>query len=276
MQHINALSLAHDARNWLANSRYPRILHVFDHASNLINERREILSVVTPQIGNGPFNLVIEDDVLFSNQTSLESLVSIFPTQLHLGNLTIATADAKLWSPRPNWEALHALKDNIRSELTVLPIPKYQPSPPFSLLTTFCAALANANISAALPITRQLAGLGQGLTPAGDDFIVGAVLAAWIIHPPETARFLAGEITNIAASLTTSLSAAWLRSAGKGGAGVLWHNFFNALTTNDSSAIELRITELLSVGHTSGADAFAGFIGVFLSYAEFKAKPCHS
>src|SRR5574341_2249348 len=32
---------------WLANSRHPRILHSFDHAGNLINECREVLSIVT-------------------------------------------------------------------------------------------------------------------------------------------------------------------------------------------------------------------------------------
>lgn len=56
---VTALSLAPTVNDWRADSRQPRILHVFDHASNLINERGEVLSVVTPQIGNGPFNLVI-------------------------------------------------------------------------------------------------------------------------------------------------------------------------------------------------------------------------
>ena len=122
---------------------------------------------------------------------------------------------------------------------------------------------------------RQLAGLGIGLTPAGDDFIVGAVLAAWIIHPLEIARSLAGEITHVASPWTTSLSAAYLRSAGKGEAGILWHDFFYALTSGNSSAIELQIAKLLSMGHTSGADALAGFVGTFISYAESETKSCH-
>ena len=117
---INALSLAPDVNDWLANSRHPRILHVFDHACNLINERREVLSIVTPQIGNGPFNLVIEDDILFSDHLNLESPVSVFPNQLNLGDLTIHTEDAKLWSPRPDWETLHARRDDILSQLMSL------------------------------------------------------------------------------------------------------------------------------------------------------------
>ena len=75
-------------------------------------------------------------------------------------------------------------------------------------------------------------------------------------------------MTNVAAPLTTSLSAAWLRSAGRGEAGILWHEFFDALSLGDSSAIQLQITKLLSIGHTSGADALAGFIA-FISFKEY-------
>jgi len=77
-------------------------------------------------------------------------------------------------------------------------------------------------------------------------------------------RVLAEETTNIAASLTTSLSAAWLKSAGKGEAGILWHNFFDALSTADPVRIQESMNEILSVGETSGADALAGFIGAFV------------
>jgi hypothetical protein len=64
MQSINFLALA--VNDWLANSCQPHILHVFDHACNLINEHREVMSIVTPQIGNGLFNLIVEYNVLFS------------------------------------------------------------------------------------------------------------------------------------------------------------------------------------------------------------------
>ncbi len=97
MKFINALSLAPDAKDWLINSRHPRILHVFDHVCNLINEGREVLSVVTPQIGNGPFNLVVEGDVLFSDYLNTQSQISIHMDQFRLGDLTINTADENLW-----------------------------------------------------------------------------------------------------------------------------------------------------------------------------------
>lgn len=268
MRQINALSLAPDVNDWLTNSRCPRVLHIFDHACNLINERGEVLSIVTPKIGNGPFNLVVAEDVLFSERISLDSSFSNSPNRLDLGDLTTCTESAKLWSPRPDWEMLHEKRDEILKPLTQLPVPDYRIS------NSLISSLANAALPASLAATRKIAGLGIGLTPSGDDFIVGAVLAAWIIHPVEIARGLATEITNVASPLTTSLSAAYLKSAGKGEAGILWHDFFYALTFGDSSAIESQFAKLISIGHTSGAEALAGFVGIFKSYAESETISC--
>lgn len=274
---MNALSLTSTANDWLMNTRHPRVLHVFDRACNLINESREILSIVTPQIGNGPFNLVIEDDVLFSDHLRLESSVSISLNQLILGDLTIHTTGTELWNPRPNWEMLHAGKDNILNRLTQLPIINYPfPHSQFSnsLISDLCSSLITTDVSTAKSLAAKLAGLGIGLTPSGDDFIMGALYATWIIHPHEIASTLAKEVSETAAPLTTSLSSAWLRSAGKGEAGILWHKFFQAVIIGDD--LHLPITQLLSVGETSGADALAGFFGVLSAFKERIIDKCPS
>lgn len=271
---LNAISLAPSVNTWLANSRSSRILHVFDQACNLINEQGEVLSIVAPEIGNGPFNLVNDDGVLFSEHLSVQSPISNSRNHLNLGNLTISTADAKIWSPRPDWERLHARKDNILNQLAKLPIiaehsfgTNYQmPMSQFS--TSLISALTNADIPSSLVAVQRLAGLGIGLTPAGDDFILGAILAAWIIHPLEIVSALAKEIANTAAPLTTSLSAAWLKSAGNGEVGILWHDLFGSLLNADTVRIQTATDKILAVGETSGADALAGFIGTFTSYTE--------
>ena len=276
---MNIVSLSPNVSHWLDNTHHPRILHIFGAACNLINERGEVLSIVTPEIGNGPFNLVLEKDVCFSEHISLESRVSIFPNQLNVGNLIIHTVNANLWHPRPNWEMLHAEKYNIATQLAKLLMTDYRGLgfdtgvattqtystniDAQSLVSTLSLALVNADIPSAQKLTSQLAGLGAGLTPAGDDVIMGALYAAWIIHPPEVVSALARTIANTAAPLTTSLSAAWLRSAGRGEAGILWHEFFDLLVSGDNAAIQRQVTKLLSIGDTSGADALAGFMSTF-------------
>lgn len=287
MKPLNALSLAPAAREWLANSHHPRILHVFEQACNLIDERGDVLSIVTPQIGNGPFNLVLEEEVLFSDHLDVQSSISTHADRLHLGDLTIDTAIAKLWQPRPDWETLHARRVDILNQimsLRALPGAKQSPneekiaSSQRALLAmtpipdSLISALISADLPSSLIAARKLAGLGIGLTPTGDDFIMGAVYAAWIIHPPENASLFAREITNTAAPLTTSLSAAWLRSAGKGETGITWHDLFDALISGNFTRKQESVKKILAVGETSGADALAGFIGTFTHWGEARAS----
>lgn len=281
---VDALSLTSNVNNWLANTRSPRILHIFDHACNLINERREVISVVTVDIGDGPFNLVVEDNLCFSEHLSLQSPVSISQDQLALDNFTIHTTDVKLWNPRPDWQLLHAKKESIFLQLTELRITSssnsYGLNMPFAKTTqdsstsaslqSFVSALSSALALADFPSSgiaaEKLAGLGPGLTPSGDDYLMGALYAVWIIHPFTVANVLANRIANTAAPLTTSLSAAWIRSAGKGEAGILWHDFFDALASTSTLWIRETMKKILAVGETSGADALAGFAGVFASW----------
>jgi hypothetical protein len=282
MQSIKALSLTLNVNDWLLNSRHPRILHVFDHACNLINERREVLSVVTQEIGNGPFNLVIEDDVVFSDHLNLESPILNSPNLLKIGDLPINTQNVRLWSPHPNWEILHARRDDIgKSLLTNYQKPGLdtdfekhtQPylttiaTPQFPIPNYLPSALANADLPASITATQKLAGLGMGLTPSGDDFIMGAILAAWIIHPEDVAGVLARKVTEVAVPLTTLLSGAWLRSAGRGEAGILWHQFFDALLSAEQAAIQESMDRILSIGETSGADALFGFLSLLVAWS---------
>jgi len=265
---ISAISLSPYVNVWLANSLHPRTLHVFDRVCNLINERRDVLSIVTPQIGNGPFNLVVQDGVLFSARLNMESPISISVDRLWLGDLNIKTAGTKSWAPRPDWELLHSRRDEIFNQLILFSRIPCQSSLPTFLLSTFITSVIAVDIPGCRAAAQNLAGLGIGLTPAGDDFILGSLYAAWIIHPLEIVRALAEEIAKTAAPLTTSLSAAWLRSAGRGEVGILWHDLFDALLSSETVRIQAVLDKILAVGETSGADALHGFIDTLVGYLE--------
>ena len=267
---VNSLFLSPSVNNWLTDTHHPRILHIFDHACNLLNERGDVLSIVTPQIGNGPFNLVVEENIYFPEHLTLDSPIFNSTALIKLGELTIHTTEAKLWNPCPAWEMLNTKRNQILDQIKQLPITNCLKNSDLpilqSLISNLISALAKADISSAQNVSSKLAGLGPGLTPSGDDFIMGALYAAWIIHPPEVASVLARETANTATPLTTSLSAAWLRAAGRGEAGMVWHEFFDALRSSDSLRIQKTLKSILAVGETSGADALAGFVGVFRSW----------
>ncbi len=274
MHGIHALSLAPSSTGWLTHSNQPKILHVFDEVCNLINERREVLSIVNTEIGNGPFNLVIEEPVLFTKHLDVESKVSIQDTQIVLGNITITFAEAKTWNPIPKWDELQKNKYKIIKQLSEcgLDTPSaiasgYSTTTNLqSLISSLCSSIISQDLPTIRNTTSKLAGLGIGLTPAGDDFLMGAMYAAWVIHPQDTAKGIAEELAGIAAPLTTSLSGAWLRSAAKGEAGELWHEFFDALIEDKN--IYVPMSKILSVGETSGSDALAGFLDVLVSWGK--------
>jgi hypothetical protein len=261
MRFIGTRSLSQNVNDWLTSTGRARILHVFNNACNLINEYGQVLSIVTPRIGNGPFNLVIDHDIRFSDHLRLQSPIYNTPPKLSVGDITINSSKAQVWNPRPDWEALHSRRIDILRQLADLEHPR-------STVSSLSTALAGNNVSLSVSQACQLAGLGLGLTPSGDDFIMGALYAAWIIHSYEMAEPLARAVAAASAPLTTSLSAAWLKSAGKGEAGILWHQLFDALISGGQSSIQPQITNILSIGATSGSDALAGFINTLISYAE--------
>jgi hypothetical protein len=277
-QIINAVSTTNLVHEWLSSSTSAKILNIFNHACNLCNERREIVSIVTQEIGPGPFNIVIESNVRFAEELSLASLVFSSTEKLSLGDITIQFVDAELWDACPDWKELHAKRDSIRRQVSQVSEALLQVSncrgtfQAATFSSSLASSIAAADIASCINAAQKLAGLGQGLTPAGDDFIMGALYASWILHPDEVAECIAAEIAKVATPLTTSLSAAWLRAAAKGAAGILWHKLFDALISGDDTAIDLHVSNILSIGATSGADALAGFIDTFIAFMEIENK----
>jgi hypothetical protein len=107
------------------------------------------------------------------------------------------------------------------------------------------------------------AGVGLGLTPAGDDFLMGVMLALWLSMKepdPYINALLAG-----ARGRTGRLSTAFLEAAARGEAGQSWHHMAQAIAMADAQEIRQATAILLSAGHTSGADALLGFAGALES-----------
>lgn len=289
---FGAISIAPAARRWLAYTQQARVLHVFDRACNLINQEGEILSVVTPELGDGPFHVVIREQHLRALVHSDPMLkIMVLPDRLLFAGVSVDVVGAVHWSPRPDWEELHLQRVKILAQVLAARGWIMEHARDGSLMTAYpgaaksgslggddrClvpalgAAVARADVRACRQAARSLAGLGPGLTPAGDDCIMGAIFAAWILHPERPARSITQALAQAAIPRTTSLSAAWLRAAARGEAGVAWHRFLRCLMAASASALLESAGELLAIGHTSGADALAGFLGSFVSWRSVAA-----
>ncbi len=348
--HAQALSIAPSARAWLRRTTGARVLHVFERACNLVGADGEIVSLVSAEVGEGPFAIVAPIGPAFSDLVSIQSLVTIRGDRLDLGPISIDTAGAGLWQPRPRWEKvrerLPALHDHVRGLAALLqsrapaeslaqrilphppapspeveqhtlphpptPSPEVEqhtsgeggqllPCPDDSILSgaersrrgvvrtgvgayhersrrsevqtciahaalppieALCAGIVANNVALCRAGARGLAGLGGGLTPAGDDFLLGAMYAIWVTCPGAEAAILGRAIAVTAGPSTTRLSAAWLRAAARGEACTPWHDLVGGLAGGDRDTTLAAARRILNTGHTSGADALAGFVAV--------------
>lgn len=245
------------------------MLNAFGRACNLVNERGEVLALLTQEMPLTPFALRMEtaEPRPFEFVTE-ETTVSVAKENLKIGELEIETHAARLWNPQPNWEAVRGAFSNptrlaqlselalaIGKEGSLLEAPHRWPTQ-----AQFIHALHTRALPEAITAAQTLAGRGSGLTPAGDDFIVGALLAVWAGLFGNGVQDFCEPLVTAAVPRTTTLSGAYLHAAARGECTEHWHNLFQVLQTNNVNEWLLVISDLLAIGHTSGADALAGFI----------------
>jgi hypothetical protein len=110
---------------------------------------------------------------------------------------------------------------------------------------------------------ESLLGIGRGLTPSGDDFIAGFLLACsrWLPHVRENSKFPA--LIEQAYRRTTTLSANLIESAGKGSADERILAAGDALFCGVLDP-ENGASHALAYGSSSGVDALAGMATAFL------------
>ncbi len=109
----------------------------------------------------------------------------------------------------------------------------------------------------------DLLGCGDGLTPAGDDFLLGAVMALHFLTIEPHASLLAESIVNKAPGRTNAISLAHLHAACEGQANELLMNFFSACIGSDEPELKACIEQLSNFGHSSGRYTLSGVKTVF-------------
>lgn len=282
---------------WLTTAVSPRVLHVFERVCNLVDGERRVLSLVAPEIGRGPFSLVVAlGNGRFPDFIQADSPVYLQPAELRLrvGALALETRAAELWQARPFWETIPASARQTYLPLFESKLAAFSPDGIVHLNGRFDRfgdgrseaiaqkaqtaiqllqqGLESDDLAACQEGARGLAGLGVGLTPAGDDFLLGVIYSLWLTEESSGKGAQAHRIIEVMAEAaerrTTTLSAAWLRAAARGEAGEPWHELAAALrdsgetapSTPSVSAVSQAIERILATGHTSGADALAGFV----------------
>ena len=115
----------------------------------------------------------------------------------------------------------------------------------------------------------RLIGWGEGLTPAGDDFLVGLIAGlAALVRGDEGRRRFHGALAAVLAcrtQRTTPIAAHYLRLAAAGHYTEPLIRLRNALLCEDNSdVVDAALQSALAVGATSGADTVSGLLaGLF-------------
>jgi Protein of unknown function (DUF2877) len=168
-------------------------------------------------IGLGPLNAIVED-------------FDVFPVG---DSLFIDIAEARRWQPAVPLKM---------KRIPVIDIPA-------SIRKSAQQFLAWLRNEGAAP--DELIGLGPGLTPAGDDFVGGAMIALRAFGNLECADRIAAWALPLAKKNTNRISRAHLECAATGEG----HEFLHGLLcTFEPKCLD----QLARVGHTSGLDAAAG------------------
>ena len=276
----HALSISQTLKDRLQAAGFAgQVLGVHELACNLADDAGEVIALVAPAVGDGPFSIVVD--------ASFEGLAAGDPVhagmeRLVAGTLEVDLTAAPAWEPRPDWPRLKAARAQVAAGFAAFD--EWTPSAVWEGLThatgadeypagkpTFMArlvrgqeayrrlivaGLGSGDRAALVEGARLLAGLGPGGTPAGDDFLVGAMAAAWLLGDAADAAAIA----EAAAGRTSTLSAAFLCAAGRGELAAPWHTLLEALAAGQPERVEKAAMVLESIGASSGADALDGFI----------------
>ncbi len=217
---------------------------------------------------------------------------------LELGSrVRVDFGSVTVWKPR---SFVHALPEVLRSRIADLraKVPKDAPHDGFApLIASLIAGTIRDESPKSGPLTRALAegagavdewlrialrgtdtvepansareliGLGVGLTPSGDDFIGGALIALRALGLAELADRLSDWLLPRISGRTNIISAAHLACAVRGSGGAVIHAALADLAAENGGGVEKAVAAISDFGHASGWDALAGMLVVLRRYA---------
>ena len=276
---IQAASISSVVDGWFERGiDSAEVLAVFDRVINLsvvYQDASNIVTLCSEGVGDGPLNIVLNPWPRLMVSTCFS--VIIRDKTMLLGDSIVECAKATVWDPTPPWTELRQVLPEV-SELKLLASAYHLRSP---LLSAVCCqdgypAFFRPGLLSLQSGLRQsardqvsqgaamLAGLGEGLTPAGDDFLCGFMLGLWatLTEP----RSLCNSIHQAAFPATTSLSAAFLGRAAMGEVNAGWMCWLNSFfEPGNKRQQEAALNQVVSAGQSSGADMLAGFIAANLN-----------
>jgi hypothetical protein len=254
----------------------------------------QILAIVDISLGNGPLNLVAKRLDTYDFSLNPGDPARMGDRVLVLGNsdsvdtkpLAVSLREGHPWDPYLRLRAadldpkavaacaaLVEQEGPIESLAVLLPIldnrvctrgllSSWQQTA-LAAIRRLLRGLRTDNVGEIQSGARRLSGLGPGLTPSGDDFLVGVLIGL---------RLAGGKVHTIleVATETTRISRAYLEAAAHGQANEPWHGLLRDLRRGRGWEASAR--GLGRFGETSGADMMTGFFAWWNVYGRYNGK----
>jgi hypothetical protein len=194
-------------------------------------------------------------------------------------------ARAAPWEARLEWEALRPRRRQILVNAKIVAraasparMPNAAPrweEPLEQATAAVRAAYVRRDRERLRTASGELCGLGEGLTPQGDDWLAGWLLALRLSDLPDDenwgAEALGAIVLDAATTRSTLLSRALLACAASGESSEGWHELLNCMaqTPADNREIHRSTHFVLAQGATSGAAMLQGFLaGLGLAHSQ--------
>jgi len=248
---------------------------VFDRVVNLADESGALVSLAARSLYNAPNTLIVDAPSFnaFALRAGMDSatrgaMICVEECRLAVG--FDAAAAWRAWLPdHPNDETrLRANLAAVRAELR---------ADTSTLLAAPAAAIARAvrqdDREGLRAHARAVLGLGPGLTPSGDDFLVGLFAVLNLAHGPRMHwRDLCSEVVAEASSRTHAISLAALHEAARGRVRESISHLLRELVGGQRAGVAGALARVLAIGATSGRDIVAGIVCAMTALTEIEAE----
>lgn len=289
------------ARRALRASTDAQVLAVFARSfyleiSSEVSDSETLVCIGDTGLGPGPINLLCNlqsDASRYFNDLRPGTDASYRGDTLSVGSREFSLTGAAVWSaPRPirnpDTERLCRGLKQIASRpgrglARLIPLfldrqrpPRFENNPVLQRVWQAGSALRNwlenNPDETPPPQSEGLLGLGDGLTPAGDDLLIGMMLALRIYGRAEVADRLATWALPLARTRTNKISVSHLTCAAAGEGSAVLHDTLCALNHANFTALDHCLDALDHVGHTSGWDALTGVALATDSVAQYSTR----
>lgn len=244
-----------------------RVHSAFDHAVNVI-DAGGLFTLATSGTDDGPLKLVLAVPSLRNLAISPGTRVQVVDSKVSLGLLKVNLNATTSWQPvlpqwRPEPGQLAWFEQLLDGEGVRLAGRTGWTAQAGSALAeaahAFESALSAGDLDGAYRSGGRMVGLGVGLTPAGDDFLLG--LAAVLALPGGDVRRYRQVVRRIVednADRTNDISRVALMQAISGRVRESIIELMAALVGEGGTALPARARRVFAIGHSSGTDIAVG------------------